>query len=219
VVEAADGESGLARARAMRPDAITLDVLMPGMDGWAVLAALKAEPRLADTPVVMLTILDEKNTGFALGASEYLTKPIDRDRLVAALTRSALGGSDRPVLVVDDDAATRASVRRTLELAGWRVREAINGRDALSVLRDAEPQVVLLDLMMPEMDGFEFLETLREKPEWRAIPVVVMTAKDLTEADRRQLNGGVARIVQKGSRDRASLLTTVHDLVTARVPG
>jgi PAS domain S-box-containing protein len=216
VDEAADGRTGLARARAFRPDVITLDVVMPGMDGWAVLTALKSEPALRDIPVVMATILDEERMGFALGASEYLTKPIDRARLVATLDRFAVRAPGKRVLVVEDDEPTRTMLRRTLTRAGWTVTEAENGRVGLERMRDETPSLVLLDLMMPEMDGFEFLDALRLEPAGRAIPVIVITAKVLTEADRKRLHGGVEAIVQKGGRGVDALLGEIHALVTPR---
>jgi len=214
VAVAAGGDEGLRRARELKPDAITLDVMMPGMDGWAVLSALKADPDLADIPVVMLTIVDDKNLGFALGASEYLTKPIDRDRLVAVLRRHR---RDLPVLVVDDDVEVRRLLRRMLEPEGYTVVEAENGRIALARLREAAPGAILLDLMMPEMDGFEFVDEVRRQEQWRAIPIVVITAKDLSRADQERLNGYVQRILQKGTYGRDELLTEVRELVARSV--
>jgi GAF domain-containing protein/DNA-binding response OmpR family regulator len=212
VVAAGGGEEGLRIARALEPDVITLDVLMPGMDGWSVLAALKADTALADIPVVMLTMLDDRNLGYALGAADYLTKPIDRERLVAVLRRYR---RDLPVLVVDDDAGFRDLARRTLEREGYTVVEADNGRAALGRLRETTPGVVLLDLMMPEMDGFDFVAEVRADPAWRALPIVVITAKDLSAEDHERLNGSVARILQKGALSRETLLGEVRDLVAA----
>jgi CheY-like chemotaxis protein len=188
---------------------------MPQMDGWAVLKELKSDPALADIPVIMATITDERNLGIALGASEYLTKPIDRDRLAAILARYSRAGGPRRVLVVEDDESARTLIRRALEDEGWEVDEAENGRVALERLGVREPALVLLDLMMPEMDGFEFLETLRDSDPPSAVPVVVITAKELTEEDRLRLNGGVQRIVQKGSSDR--FLREVRDFVAHHV--
>jgi CheY-like chemotaxis protein len=210
VVLAPGGEEGLRLARELRPDAITLDVMMPGMDGWAVLSALKADAEVADIPVIMLTIVDDKNLGYALGASDYLTKPIDRERLVTVLERHR---RDLPVLVVDDDAEVRRLLRRMLEPEGYTVLEAENGRVALERLRDAAPSVVLLDLMMPEMDGFEFVTEFRAHELWRAIPIVVITAKDLSTSDRDRLNGYVQKILQKGAHGREQLLAEVRELV------
>jgi hypothetical protein len=214
VVTASGGEEGLRLARELRPDAITLDVMMPGLDGWAVLSALKADPEVADIPVVMLTIVDDKNLGYALGASDYLTKPIDRDRLVTVLKQHR---RDRPVLVVDDDAGLRQLLRRVLEPEGYAVVEAENGRVALERLRDVSPSVVLLDLMMPEMDGFEFVAEFRRHEPWRAIPIVVITARDLSHDDRERLNGYVQKILQKGALGRDQLLAEVRELVATSV--
>jgi CheY-like chemotaxis protein len=210
VATAAGGEEGLRRARELRPDAITLDVMMPGMDGWAVLTALKADPEIADIPVVMLTIVDDRNLGYALGAADYLTKPIDRERLVTVLEKYR---RDLPVLVVDDDAEIRELLRRMLEPEGYSVVEANNGRVALDRLRDVSPSVVLLDLMMPEMDGFEFVTEFRRDPRWRGIPIVVITARDLSRDDRERLNGYVQKILQKGAHGREELLAEVRELV------
>jgi CheY-like chemotaxis protein len=210
VVCAASGEEGLRLARAARPDVITLDVIMPGMDGWATLSALKADAELVDLPVIMLTIVDDKSMGYALGAVDYLTKPIDRERLVAVLSRYR---RDRSVLVIDDDPGLRSLVRRTLEREGYGVVEAENGRVALDRMREATPGVILLDLMMPDMDGFDFITELRHEEPWRDIPVIVITAKDLTAEERERLNGHVRRILQKGADGRGSFLTEVRELV------
>jgi signal transduction histidine kinase/CheY-like chemotaxis protein len=214
VVTAAGGDEGLRRARELHPDAITLDVMMPGMDGWAVLAALKADPGVADIPVVMLTIVDDRNLGYALGAADYLTKPIDRERLVAVLKKYR---RDLPALVVDDDPVLRELLGRTLNAAGYTVVGAENGRVALERLRELAPSVILLDLMMPEMDGFEFLAALRGHEAWRGIPVVVVTARDLSSEDRERLNGRVERILQKGAYGREALLEEVRALVASGV--
>ncbi len=218
VEEASNGKDGLAKARETQPDVITLDVKMPGMDGWAVLSALKSDPSLSTVPVVMVTILDDKNLGFTLGASEYMTKPIDRDRLGTILRRYGRGKSVKSVLVVEDDEPTRGVMRRVLEQEGWTVAEAEHGRAALEWLAKSRPQLVLLDLMMPEMDGFEFLDALRSDGDRRSIPVVVVTARDLTEEDRRRLNGGVERIVAKSPRDPDALLAQIRHLVADKLP-
>jgi CheY-like chemotaxis protein len=214
IVEAADGETGLRLARELRPRLITLDVLMPGMDGWAVLAALKSDSDLAAIPVILQTILEDRNLGFALGASEYLTKPVDRKRLAALVKRYVPRDGGGPVLVVEDDAPTRALLSRTLSKAGWTVAEAENGRVALERIGEARPSLILLDLMMPEMDGFEFVDTLRRGDGGGpAIPIVVITARTLSDAERRHLNGGVERVVQKHALDAEALLAEVRRLV------
>jgi PAS domain S-box-containing protein len=217
VVTASSGAEGLRLAKELLPDAITLDVLMPGMDGWAVLAALKADPGLADIPIVMLTILEEKNMAYALGASEYLTKPIDRGRLVAVLERYRREDQAQTILVVEDDPAMRETLRRILERGGWAVDEAENGQIGLARLEKGRPGLILLDLMMPEMDGFEFIAELRRREEWRSIPVVVITAKDLTAEDHQRLNGYVAATIQKSVYSREELLAEVRDLLATSV--
>jgi CheY-like chemotaxis protein len=214
VVVAAGGEEGLRLARELRPDAITLDVMMPGLDGWAVLGALKADAVTADIPVVMLTIVDDRNLGYALGAADYLTKPIDRERLLSVLARYR---RDRPVLIVEDDTALRELLRRMLEREGYAVVEAEHGRAALDRLREGTPGIILLDLMMPVMDGFEFLVELRREDAWRGIPVIVLTARDLSAEERERLNGSVTRILQKGAHGREALLAEVRALVAASV--
>jgi CheY-like chemotaxis protein len=211
VLEAADGPSGLALARSHRPAAITLDVLMPSMDGWSVLTALKAEPDLAEIPVIMVSVMEDRHLGFALGASEYVTKPIDRDQLRRILGRYRRDGAR--VLVVEDDAATRELLRRYLEAEGWAVDEAENGQAGLEAVRRRVPTLVLLDLMMPVMDGCQFAAELRKTPEWGTLPVVVITAKDLTPDDRRALNGDVQAVFQKGAFSREQLLRELHDLL------
>lgn len=216
-VRTADSGVACLRVATSEPvDLILLDVMMPGMDGWAVLTALKSDATLADIPVVMATIVDETRMGFALGATEYLSKPIDRARLLAAVQRCAQAAAGARALVVEDDEATRLMVRRTLERAGWTVDEAENGRVGLERLRDHAPEIVLLDLMMPEMDGFAFLEELRAEPARATLSVIVITAKVLTEEDRRRLNGGVEAIVQKGGRGCEELLSEIRELVAVR---
>jgi PAS domain S-box-containing protein len=219
VVTAGSGEEGLRRARDVRPVAITLDVMMPQTDGWAVLSALKSDPDLCEIPVIMVTIVDNRNLGFALGASEYLTKPIDRARLGAVLRQYRCRTPPCSVLLVEDDPATRDLVREMLEREGWRVMEAENGQVAIDRLAAAfaPPGLVLLDLMMPEMDGFEFVAALRAHPQWRSIPIVVLTAKDLTAEEQRRLGGAVDQILQKGSTSREQLLAYVRDAVLARL--
>jgi len=172
---------------------------------------------LTDIPVILLTIVDDKNLGYALGASDYLTKPVDRDRLIAMLNKYWREATSRPVLIVEDDAATREMLRRMLDKEGWTVTEAENGRIALERVAEHRPALILLDLMMPEMDGFRFVEELRRQEAWRSIPIVVITAKDLSEADRLRLNGYVERILQKGAYSREALFAEVRDLVAACV--
>ncbi len=213
---AASGEEGLRLARSLSPVAITLDVMMPGMDGWAVLQQLKADTQTQDIPVIMMTMVDDKNLGFSLGATDYLTKPVDRSRLSALLGRCRCVEGGCRVLLVEDDDATREMMHEMLGREGWGVDEAINGVDALAQMEASAPNLILLDLMMPQMDGFEFAHRLRERPEWRDIPVVVLTAKDITDEDRQRLNGHVQNILQKGAWDHDALLGQIKELVAAR---
>jgi signal transduction histidine kinase/CheY-like chemotaxis protein len=217
VETAAEGEAGLRLARELHPDIITLDVMMPGMDGWAVLSELKADPELADIPVVMLTIVDNKNLGYALGAADYLTKPIQRDRLLAVLAKYCPPSQPATVLVVEDDVETQEIIRRPLEKAGIQVMVAENGRVALERLSEGQPGLILLDLLMPEMDGFQFVDHVRQHEAWRTIPIVVVTAKDLTAEDRLRLNGYVADIIRKDSKGQEELLAEVSNLVKTRL--
>ncbi len=217
VRQASSGEEGLRMAREMRPDAITLDVMMPGMDGWSVLSALKSDPLLAETPVVMVTMVDDKNLGYALGAADYLTKPIDRKRLTAVLDKFRHEKVGGVALVVDDDPVGRRMVAQMLENDGWTVSEAENGLVAFERLAEVRPDLILLDLMMPEMDGFEFSHELRQNPRWRDIPILVVTAKDLTDDDRRRLNGQVLGVLQKGAYSRDELLGEVRRELADRV--
>jgi CheY-like chemotaxis protein len=214
---AADGAEGVRLAKEVRPCAITLDVLMPTMDGWAVLTALKSDPDLADTPVVMVTITGDKTLAYALGASDFLTKPIERDRLLTVLKRFDYDCRLVPckALVVDDDEANRQLLRTMLERERWIVDEAADGRQALNRVENSPPDLILLDLMMPNMDGFEVAERLHRDERWRTIPVVVVTAKDLTEDDRRRLNGSVLRVIRKGGGPE-NLVRALGDLTGRR---
>jgi adenylate cyclase len=213
VETAASGVDGLKKVRELRPAAVTLDIMMPDVDGWTVLAALKGDPALADIPVVIVTIVDEQRRGIALGAAGYLTKPIDRERLIEIVSHLRVVGAPGTVLVVEDDEDERQLVRATLEARGWTVREAANGRLALDAIRAELPDVILLDLMMPEMDGFELVAALQANAAWRDIPVVVVTALDLTAEDRRRLNGGVDQILSKHAFPPAELIARVGALL------
>ncbi|NJR62022.1 MAG: response regulator [Cyanobacteria bacterium CRU_2_1] len=215
VVTAATGERGLELARQLRPDAITLDVMMPTMDGWSVLSALKDDPVVANIPVVMLTLVDDRELGFALGASDYITKPLDWKTLAPILKKHQQQTDSREVLIVEDDMASRQMLRRILEREGWSVSEAENGRAALSQLTTYLPRLILLDLLMPEMDGFEFVAELQRHPDWRSLPIVVISSADITTEDRVRLGDQVEKVLQKGAYSRDALLNEVRNLVTA----
>ena len=217
VVTAADGEEGLRIAKHIRPCVITLDVVMPEKDGWDVLRSLKSEKALSDIPVVMLTIVDERNKGYALGASDYVVKPVNREHLLAILEKYRMSDAPNRVLVVEDDPDMRARLRATLTEQGWEVEEAENGRVALRSLSGNRPNLILLDLMMPEMDGFEFLAELRNDRSNQEIPVVVVTGADLTAEDRQNLNGGVEKVLSKSAYSREQLFEEVRALVAQYV--
>ena len=195
---ATTGRQALAMARRHHPNIILLDLVLPDMEGWSVLGDLKTDTVLSQIPVVILSATDEVQHGLVMGAADYLTKPYDPETLLVALARHAhRGGSD--ILVVEDDPASRELLADMLDDLNWPHREAANGREALERVAEKIPQLIFLDLMMPEMDGFSFLEKLRENPPWMKIPVVVVTAKELTTEERKFLRGRVVSIQRKGS--------------------
>ena len=183
---ATDAQSGLEIARRVKLRAITLDVMMPHVDGWAVLTALKADPDLAKIPVVMVTFHDDSGLSATLGAADHVDKPVRWDKLKGVMERFRDAEGD--VLVVDDDASVRERLRATLLRQGWSVVEAVNGEDALVKVMHGPPRAILLDLNMPVVDGFQFLHDLREKPGCADIPVIVFSARDISAADRRRLH-------------------------------
>jgi signal transduction histidine kinase/CheY-like chemotaxis protein len=208
VIEATDGETALALAREWRPDAVTLDVLMPRMDGWAVLTALKSDVELAEIPVIIVTVLADRGIAVSLGAAEFLTKPVDRTRLAATLRQYVYGSG--VVLVVDDESESRDLARRHLDRLGWDVAEAGDGTGALSWLsQNPRPAMILLDLVMPGMNGFAFLEVIAKHPEWREIPIVILTAMPLGVAERELLAGRTREVIAKGADDLGQALRRI----------
>jgi PAS domain S-box-containing protein len=224
---ASDGKAGLALARALKPRAILLDIEMPRMDGWSVLHAIRSDADLAATPVIMTSVVAEQGLGRALGATDYLVKPIDWDHLKGLMDRYRPGDSPGTVLLVDDDADARERLRRSLSRDGWTVREAENGAVGLQRLDEGRPSLILLDLMMPVMDGFAFLTRLRARPDGADVPVVVLTAKDITPAEKERLGRDTERVIVKGSvslNEIGRLLQNmyadrVHDAVPASLQG
>ena len=192
-----NGRDGLELARRYQPVAITTDIMMPGMDGWSVITALKSDPATAHIPIILMTITDSREMGMALGVFDYLAKPVDWQRLSQVMQRLRLDHRQQPILVVEDDPATRDQLERTLRKDGWTVLTAVNGRVALEVVQEHEPALVLLDLMMPEMDGFEFLTRFRKEARFAQTPVIVLSAKDLTAEDRQRLSGRVSELIAK----------------------
>ena len=215
LVHAASGAEALDLARTIRPDAITLDVIMPKPDGWEVLSALKADAELCDIPVVMVSIAPDRGIGLSLGAVDVLTKPVDRARLTTLIHR--LVRREGPVLVVEDDADTREMMRHTIEKLGLAVTETANGRRALSWLgENPPPAMILLDLMMPEMDGFEFLDAIAARAEWREIPVIVVTAKQLTAAERDRLLRQARKVMEKATATRVDIAAAISKAIRRR---
>jgi CheY-like chemotaxis protein len=211
VVVARTGEEAIEQARLHRPQAITLDVLMPRRDGWAALVALKADPGLRDIPVIVVTVLKDRGLAFTLGASEFMTKPVDRAGLTAALRRYCSDAAAGPILVVEDDAAARDATNRLPEKLGYVVGEAANGVEALRWLEaNAKPALILLDLMMPEMDGFAFIEAMQRRPTMHDVPVVVLTAKELSADEKQMLSGRTEQIIAKQGTTGVDLATAIR---------
>jgi len=213
VLQAKSGEQGLQMAVKYVPDVITLDVMMPEMDGWEVLAAMQGNDATKNIPVIMITMADEPDLGYSLGATDYMTKPINWDQLSSILSKHQIESDSQTILIVEDDETTRTMLRKSLEKNEYKVREAVNGREGLEKVGRSKPGLILLDLMMPEMDGFEFAEKLRQHKDWLDIPVVVITAKDLTKDDHERLRGNVEAIMQKGSYSKQELLSEVGDRI------
>ena len=213
IIQAKSGEEGLKLAAEYLPDAITLDVMMPEMDGWEVLTALQSNDVTKNIPVIMLTMADEPDIGYSLGATDYLTKPVNWNQLSNILSNHKIESASQTILIVEDDDTTREMLKKSLTGHDFKVRIATNGREGLEKVKDSKPGLVLLDLMMPEMDGFEFAEKLRENKDWLDIPVVVITAKDLTSADHKRLRGNVEAIMQKGSYSKKELMSEVGDRI------
>jgi len=208
VIEATDGEAALALAREWHPDVVTLDVLMPRMDGWAVLTALKSDHELAEIPIIIVTVLEDRGIAVSLGAAEFLTKPVDRPRLAATIRQHVYGSG--VVLVVDDEPESRRIARRHLDRLGWEVAEAADGAGALSWLsQNPRPAMILLDLVMPGMNGFAFLEEIAKRAEWRDIPIVILTAMPLGAAERELLAGRTREVIAKGADDLAVVLRRI----------
>ena len=191
---ASDGNEGVKLAREAQPDAITLDVLMPGIDGWSVLRTLKANPETEHIPVIMASIIDEKGKGIGLGASEYLIKPVDRANLIQAVEKFIGQNVERKILVVEDNESIRQSIDSVLVKNGYETHLASNGVEALKILSENEdlPDLILLDLIMPEMNGFEFLVSFRERYS-QTVPVLVLTGADLSNREKEFLSSSESK--------------------------
>ena len=211
VEHAMSGEEGLKMAKKLRPDFITLDVLMPGMDGWTVLSLLKEDPDVSNTPVIILSMRDDRDFGFAMGVSAYLKKPTDKADLVATLQRFHREPHSNRAVVVEGDVSTRETLGQLLGQEGWQVDVAEHGREAMGMISRQLPGLIIIDLLMPGTDRFEMIAELQKKPEWKKIPVIVIGAEDLTQEDHERLKDSVLVILKKGAFNRTELLTDIRD--------
>jgi signal transduction histidine kinase/CheY-like chemotaxis protein len=217
VVSARDGEEGLDTVRRLSPAGVILDILLPGIDGWEVLARLKADPRTTAIPVIVVSMLDERGRGFALGAAEYLVKPVGKDQLLAALYRAAaMPERKHTVVAIDDDPLAIELVRASLEPEGWTVLGAATGQEGLALIRERQPSAVLLDLLMPGMDGFEVVEALRADPDTKSVPVVILTSKSMTQQDKERLQGRITYVARKTEFDLSGLAGLLRWASTSR---
>jgi len=214
------GKEALARARELQPAAITLDIILPEIDGWEVIPRLKSDEKTSGIPIVVVSVVDNPELGLALGAMDYLIKPIEADELIQRLNRfnpkRASANESMRVLVVDDEPANRALLTRTLEPAGFTVVPASGGREAIELAKSTKPDFVLLDLMMPEVTGFDVVEALRADESTRDTPIMVLTATNLTEADKRLLNGRVSKILSRGSVANSDIVGLLKRVVAHR---
>ena len=208
VIGATRALEGIEKAKQMGPYAITLDIMMPGMDGWEAISLLKGDPATRDIPLIVVSIIDNKDLGFRLGADEYLLKPVDKESLIQVLRRYE--GPGHRVLVADDDPVVVDLARQLLEEDGWKVESATNGQEVLEAIGRKRPDVLLLDLMMPVMDGFETLQRLREEEGTRDLPVVVITAKDLSREEREELQRNTTRVIEKNGLDRERIMSELR---------
>ncbi len=212
VVGALKADEGIRKAKEIHPFAITLDILMPQKDGWEVLSHLKANPETRDIPIIVLSIIDNKALGFSLGALDYLVKPFDKGAIIAALQRIP-GIPAKHVLVVDDEPDAVDLLTQILQGEGYQVKGAYSGKEALRALNTAPQDIIFLDLLMPEMDGFEVIQRVKANPRWRDIPIIVVTAKDLTDSDQRFLQRSVDKIIQKSGLTSENLMKEVQSLL------
>ena len=214
LAHALDGDQGFEIAAKVRPKAILLDLHMPGTGGYSLLEQIKSDPELKDTPVLIHTVSTERATAFALGADMFFTKPVDRDVLLATLQKYTSSNGNTRVLIIDDEIAARQMLSRSLVAAGWIVSEAENGLKGLEQLEKSNPELIILDLMMPEMDGFTFLERLHENVDYRDTPVFVLTAKTLDKSDLNRLQAHEIEATSKSDVDISSIIDRLQNFIT-----
>ena len=214
VVVAPNGKEGIRLARDLKPDVITLDILMPEMDGWSVLRTLKADPKVSDIPVIMASILDEKNKGFSLGAADFLSKPVQKEYLMKSIKNLIGDKENLKICLIEDDDSLRFTIKEILEKQNVKILEAENGKIGMSVLQNEEikPDLILLDLMMPVMNGFEFLKKIRET-ELSSIPILVLTGAELSDEERKFLSGETERILEKSDDTLTSIVKEVSNVI------
>lgn len=213
IISAADGIEGLTLAREHKPTVIILDIHLPKLDGWGVLQRLKSEPGLANTPVIMLSVEEQRARAFSFGACDYLVKPVEPERLVHVVRKSIIPGTG-DILIVDDDAGTREVVSRSLRRAGFTTIEAKNGEEALLRARVVAPAMVVLDLLMPGIDGFEVLRTLRG--QGMNIPILVLTGKVLTKEDEAILKNGLTHVLSKNGVAIEQVVAEAKKLIVSK---
>lgn len=213
VVTTNQADTGLILAKSQKPDVILLDVMMPNLNGWQVLATLKADTSLSSIPVVLLTAHDNKSIGMALGAKACLSKPIVWDDLISTVSKTVLVHRSRYVLIVEDDSASSDILSRTISRNGWVPRIASNGKEAIKIAELNPPSLIILDLMMPEMDGFTCLDLLRASPKTTTVPIIVLTNKPLTQDELQRLQGPAIKILTKVNTNRSEIVSLARSLI------
>ena len=219
---AQDGQAGLEKARTLRPAVITLDIMMPEIDGWDLLTRMKADPQIASIPVVVVSIVDERGRGFALGAADYLTKPVERDELIGAIQRVSRMGKagDRhaTILVIDDDPLLLELMEAILKPEGFTIIKANSGREGLQLARECVPDLIVLDLLMPDLDGFQVVDELKHDPVAGATPILVLTNKTLSREEKERLKGQITDLKQKATFSRTEFVAHIHSLLKLGEP-
>jgi signal transduction histidine kinase/DNA-binding response OmpR family regulator len=218
VVMATNGKQGLQMAKELVPDMITLDVMMPEMDGWETLVALKNDAFLNHIPVVMSSIVEDRHLAQTLGAVDYVTKPVEKDRLIRIVGKHIAKSAKGLILVVENDYESRTRTCEMLSQVGWQVQAVSNALQAIELVEEEIPSLILLDLMMPGMDGFEVIKKLRYNPKWEVVPIIVLTAMELSSAEHAQLSRQVHNIFQKGQYNQEELLNEMNNIVQNNLP-